>query len=100
MTGSGGTGHQAMLSSPIMARGPSFSLNPLRFGRTAGSQWEVPAAELERLLNLSQQIDLDGEITPIQAWQVINCHPSFETMSMEQLETLRVTLLPGVKCYG
>ena len=98
--GSVGTGHEAMLSSPVMARAPNFSFNPLRIGRPHGSQWSVPAAELERLLDLSHQIDLDGEITPVQAWQRIRYHPSFGILLPEQLEFLRDALLPEVKCYG
>ena len=98
--GSVGTGHEAMLSSPIMSRAPNFSFHPLRIGRPAGSQWSVPAVELERLLDLSQQIDLDGEITPVQAWQTIRYHPGFEALLPEQLDGLRETLLPMVKCYG
>ena len=83
-----------------MSRAPNFSLNPLQMGRPSGSQWHVPAGELERLLDLSQQIDLDGEITPVQAWQTIRYHPRFDTLLPQQLESLRDALLPSVKCYG
>ena len=98
--GSIGSGHLAMLSSPIIARAPTFSFNGRHAERSIGSQWQVPAIELERLLNLSQQIDLNGEITPIQAWQALKHHSSFESLRLEQLQILIDALLPNVKCYG
>lgn len=101
MEGCVGGGHESMLSSPIMSRAPSFSFNPFSFGRPPGDSWNVPIIELERLLSLSQQLDLDeSEMTPVQAWQLIRGHPNFERLLPGQLDGLREMFLPLVKCYG
>ena len=101
LTGSlGGTGHASMLSSPIMARAPAFSLNPLKFGLPPDAQWQVSLVELEQLLQASQKLDLDTEITPIQAWNCIRTHPLFNAFDASRLDQLRVQLLPLIKCHG
>lgn len=95
----GATGHASMLSSPVMARAPNFSLNPLkRLGRPPDEEWEVPVAELEVLLEASQRLGLDErDITPVQVWACVNGREGFE---VEQLEVLKELLLPMVKCVG
>jgi hypothetical protein len=95
-----GYGHSRMLSSPIMEHSPSYSLNPLKMGWPRGTTWNVPAGELERLLSFSDQIELEGEVTPVQVWNEVRCHPNFSLMTPEALEALRDALLPNVKCLG
>lgn len=65
-----------------------------------GTRWSVPAIELEKLLDFSDKLSLDGEITPVEAWQRIRQHPNFEGMTRDRLEALKATLLPEVTCYG
>jgi len=55
---------------------------------------------LERLLNFSQNLDLDGEVTPVQAWNYIRRHPAFEDIDIERLRTLTAKLVKAVVCYG
>ena len=95
-----GYGHSLMLSSPIMEHSPKYSLNPLKLGFAKGSSWTVPAAELEKLLSFSNQIELEGEITPVQVWHTIVRHPAFQCLTPKKLEALRDALLPSVKCLG
>ncbi|KPI41037.1 uncharacterized protein AB675_7962 [Cyphellophora attinorum] len=95
-----GTGHSLMLSSPIMEHSPSYSLNPLKMGWPRGAKWNVPAIELEKLLTFSEEIELEGEVTPVQVWNVVKRHPKFESMTAEKLEAFRDALLPSVKCLG
>jgi hypothetical protein len=64
------------------------------------SSWAVPASEIERLLNLSSQLNLAGELTPVQAWSRIRSYPGFEKLNLDQLETLQKALLKEVQCYG
>lgn len=96
-----GTGHTMMLLGPIMTRSP-----PLRKTTRAvpeypeGTTWSVPAGELERLLQLSERLSLDGEITPVEAWQRIRHHPHFANLTADVLETLRAGLIPETQCYG
>ena len=95
-----GTGHSLMLSSPIMEHSPNYSLNPLKLGWPRGAKWNIPAVELEKLLTFSEQIELEGEVTPVQIWNLVLRHGNFSSMTPEKLEDLRDSLLPNVKCLG
>ena len=64
------------------------------------SSWTIPAAEIQRLLNLSSQLNLAGEITPVQAWSRIRSYPGFEKLNLDQLETLEKALLKEFQCHG
>lgn len=96
-----GSGHEMMLMSPIMSRSPPLnsSLQP-GSGLPSGSKWTVPAVELEKLLEFSDRLSLDGEITPVEVWQRIRQHPNFCRLTRDGLEVLKTTLVPEVKCYG
>jgi len=98
----GATGHEAMLSSPITARGPaSTPISSVHEEYPPDAQWTVPTAELEGLLVLSQGLGLGmEEVTPVQAWQIITQHNRFDDLTFELLERLRLALLPMVVCYG
>ncbi|KAH0840774.1 hypothetical protein AYO21_00575 [Fonsecaea monophora] len=110
-----GSGHELMLMSPIMwhspARGPSTTVSAQHHSTTApdvttatglpsGTRWSVPAVELEKLLDFSDKLSLDGEITPVEAWQRVRQHPNFGDLTRDGLEALKATLLPEVQCYG
>lgn len=95
-----GLGHQLMVSSPIMRAAPPLSGKGKDTRLPTSSKWAVPAIELHKLLEFSEGLDLDGEITPIQAWQRIRTHPRFSQLTPTQLETLREGLLSVVQCYG
>lgn len=64
------------------------------------ASWEVPGADIERLLNLSTSFQLQDEITPVQAWYRLKMHPGFARISEAQLERLRALLECDVKCHG
>jgi len=98
--GSTGTGHEAMLSSPVMARAPTFASDPFTSGFPADAEWTVPTIELEALLALSRNLELEEEITPVQAWQLVKEHTHFSLVSYDGLEYLKHILLPLVECYG
>ena len=71
---------------------------------------------IERLLALSSTFQLEGEITPVQAWFRIKNDPRFSmlqhgvkgtdqgaigrSVALERLERLRRLLWGDVKCYG
>lgn len=62
---------------------------------------EVDASDsLDKLLALSANFKLVGEVTPIQAWQQIVSHPQFRTIGIETMRRLVEQLLWHVKCYG
>lgn len=98
----GATGHEAMLLSPITARGPeSTPISSVHEEYPPDTQWTVPTAELEGLLLLSQGLGLGlEEVTPVQVWQIITQHNRFDGLTFELLERLRLVLLPMVECYG
>ena len=100
LQGNLGTGHAGMLSSPVMDRVPTAITNPRHIPLQSGCRWTVPAAELERLLSLSQSLSLDAEATPVQIWQRVYLQPQFPELTFERLDRLRCGLLPQVKCYG
>ena len=85
-------GHSMSFQAPLLTHGP----RPLR----NSSAWTMPAAEIERLLSLSTQLNLAGELTPVQAWSRIKSHPAFEKMNINHLEYLREALIREVQCYG
>lgn len=62
--------------------------------------WEVPGADIERLLALSTSFQLQGEITPVQAWYRLKQHPRFSEISEAQIARLRQMMSNDVKCYG
>ena len=72
---------------------PSARLQP-------NTTWQVPSAGIERLLELSDTIPLDGELTPVQAWNQIRKHQHYSGLEVERLEGLKMALLAHVKCYG
>jgi len=71
---------------------PSTHLQP-------GATWQAPAAGIERLLELSDTICLDGELTPVQAWNHIRKHQHYDGLEIERLEGLKQALLAHIKCY-
>lgn len=98
-----GSGHTLMLTSPIMSRAPpSAQSSPSLSGSGLldGTKWNVPAIELEKLIKLSDRLNLTGELTPVEAWHRIRRHPSFPNMTRDSLGALKAALMPGVQCHG
>ena len=97
------SGHRLMVQAPIMASSstPSPVYNMKPGGELPNNAtWTVPAVEVERLLNLSSRLSLEGELTPIEAWQRIKQHPGFATLDRGRLQQLKAVILPEVQCYG
>ncbi|KAI1619537.1 hypothetical protein EDD37DRAFT_208785 [Exophiala viscosa] len=96
-----GTGHEMMLMSPIMSRSPPLQqTTEPGSGLPDGAKWSVPAVELERLLEFADRLRLDGEITPVEAWQSIRQHPNFPNLTRDGLASMKAMLFPEVECYG
>jgi len=53
-----------------------------------------------KLLDLSQRLPLDGEITPIMAWTMIRGDARFGKLGKGDFEALKEALKPKVRCYG
>lgn len=61
---------------------------------------DVKMADLMKLLDLSNRLPLDGEITPVMAWVEVMKHPRFSELNQKDFEGLRTELLAKVRCYG
>ncbi|EHK40631.1 hypothetical protein TRIATDRAFT_301441 [Trichoderma atroviride IMI 206040] len=62
--------------------------------------WELTKADLTTLLDLSKQLNLDGEITPVMAWRMVTSHYRFNELAPGDLEKLSEELLRKIRCYG
>jgi hypothetical protein len=61
---------------------------------------DIGMPDLLKLLDLSNRLPLDGEITPIMAWASIRNHPRCIELAKEDFEALRDELLAKIRCYG
>jgi hypothetical protein len=61
---------------------------------------DVPAADLTKLFDLSKKLDLDGELTPVMAWNLIKEHERFGELGVEDFERLGRDLKTKTRCYG
>ncbi|OBT75018.1 hypothetical protein VF21_06324 [Pseudogymnoascus sp. 05NY08] len=91
------SGHVLTVSAPLLFRAPSIATGPHICTTTP---WEAPASGLERLLNLSQGLVLDGEVTPVQAWNYIRQRLGPQGIEVERLRALTEKLLKEVSCHG
>ena len=57
-------------------------------------------AEVELLLELSSQLNLFGDITPVQAWARIRSHPRFEKVGRHELESLKEAMMAHMHSSG
>lgn len=56
--------HMMMASTPLVARADE--------GPQLNQTWTASGAIIKELLNLSSSINLEGEITPVEAWYVLS----------------------------
>ncbi|KAF2681840.1 hypothetical protein K458DRAFT_420221 [Lentithecium fluviatile CBS 122367] len=61
---------------------------------------DIAMPDLMKLLDLSNRLPLDGEITPIMAWAMILQHPRLGELTKEDLEAIKEDLLAKIRCYG
>lgn len=86
------TGHILLASTPLVANSATAP--------QLGSQWNASASMIKELLNLSSSINLNGEITPVEAWHRLRGHPNFWKLDLQSLMTLKRELSQGVRCCG
>lgn len=99
-------GHALMASCPPIAdREPGHEV-PFRapakddndhFDRPS---WQTAKGDLSVLLDLSERLDLDGEITPVMAWGMVLAHPNFASITPSDIKKLAEELGRKVRCYG
>jgi len=86
------SGHALTIQAPLLAGAPQTLHEH--------ATWEIPAFELDRLFQLSSALNLDGELTPVQAWIRIKEHPLFYNLDPERLRQLCMALLDEAECFG
>ncbi|KAF2834344.1 hypothetical protein M501DRAFT_1001219 [Patellaria atrata CBS 101060] len=89
------TGHSITVSSQLLSQAPT----PVE-ELTPSTTWEQSKVGLERLLEISAHLDLQGEVTPVQAWDYIKAHPYFCYGEIDCLRKLTAWLLKEAKCHG
>lgn len=62
--------------------------------------WELSKADLATLLDLSQKLNLEGEVTPVMAWGMVLAHPRLSELKPRDLVKLAEELVGKVGCYG
>ena len=61
---------------------------------------DLGMGDLMTLLDLSNRLPLDGEITPVMAWAGIRSHPRFWELNVGDFNGLKEDLKAKVRCYG
>lgn len=62
--------------------------------------YDLQPSELNMLLNFSPKLGVSGEVTPINAWAIIQSHPNFLQLTRHDFAAIKNELVPKVKCYG
>ena len=62
--------------------------------------WTANSAIIKELLNLSSGINLEGEITPVEAWHRLRQHPEFGRLDRGAIDSLKNELSAAVQCLG
>ncbi|KAJ9215928.1 hypothetical protein DTO166G4_2472 [Paecilomyces variotii] len=90
------TGHALTATASLLFQ----ASGPRGPGLPSVNAWEAPHEMLDRLLQLSESIPLEGEVTPIKAWNHIRHLSAFRTIDSKVLGNLTRELSRYVKCYG
>ncbi|KAL9586600.1 MAG: hypothetical protein Q9212_000795 [Teloschistes hypoglaucus] len=84
--------HALLMSTPLLSRAPRPP--------EPNSSWTANSSILQQLLNLSSSINLDGEITPVEAWHQLRQHRRFLTLDKNSIERIKADLSTIVHCCG
>ncbi|KAL9042353.1 MAG: hypothetical protein Q9180_000664 [Flavoplaca navasiana] len=84
------TNHALLMSTALVARGPG----PPKLN----SSWTADESMIKGLLNLASAINLQGEITPVEAWHRLRQYPGFSTLNKWAFENIKARLSASVEC--
>ena len=62
--------------------------------------WTASADAITELLNLSKSINVEGEITPVEAWHILKAHPNLHRFGKQGVDALKGQLSAHVRCEG
>jgi hypothetical protein len=85
-------GHALTATGCLIEQGPQYTTPP--------ASWTTSHAEIERLFQLASNLGLEGEITPVEAWNRIWQHPLASRLSSRGLKAMEDKLKDMVCCYG
>jgi len=89
------SGHALMATCP-----PQSHINDHPEEKYPHKMPDIGPADLVRLLDLSNRLPLDGEITPIMAWASIRQHPRAQELTPKDFATMKEELKGKIRCYG
>ena len=92
------SGHALMMTCPSRDEIMAFSDNPA--AQFPLKMPAVPASELNRMMMMSANIDLGGEVTPVMALKMIRADERYDLMSLTELNELKHQLKAKSRCYG
>lgn len=75
-------------------------------GHTLMASWgseedrAASAQHLKILLDMSQKLELEEELTPIMAWSYISKHERFTELTYTDFELLGEELIAKTRCFG
>ncbi|KAL8807063.1 MAG: hypothetical protein Q9182_000896 [Xanthomendoza sp. 2 TL-2023] len=84
------TNHALLMSAPLMAQAPA----PPR----PNAAWTANLSMIKELLKLSSAINLEGEITPVEAWHRLRQHSGFSRLDKWALEKIKEDLSASARC--
>lgn len=95
----------AVTSPPGLPQSPAPPITPVSaqtvdYSQVEPKTWELSKADLATLLDLSQKLNLDGEITPVMAWGMVLAHPRLAELNDKDFEKLAEELTSKVRCFG
>ncbi len=88
------TGHVLMASTPLI----SYASSPPNPNDTW--PWTANGSVIKELLHLSASINLEGEITPVEAWHRLRSHPEFGRLDRWGIDKFKGELSKVVNCQG
>lgn len=84
----------------LLASTPLVSTAPQPPQPNTSWNWTANGTIIKELLNLSSSINLQGEITPVEAWHRLRQHPEFWRLDRRGIDHLKNELSSQVKCCG
>ncbi|KAL8915770.1 MAG: hypothetical protein Q9172_006681 [Xanthocarpia lactea] len=84
------TNHALLMSTALTAQAPGPP--------QPNASWSANGSMIKELLNLASAINLQGEVTPVEAWHRLRQHPGFSRLDKWALEKIKGDLSASVRC--
>ncbi len=89
------------VSSQSLSHGPAMDEPKTHVDQTRCPQTlTMSKGDLSKLLDLSTELDLDGELTPVTAWGLLMSHPRVLDLGLDDLQGIAEALRGKIRCYG